>query len=296
MRQLSALIAIAEEGTFSAAARRINLSQPALSLLIKQLEERLDIRLFHRTTRKVELSSAGRELLLTARRVIADLENGIAQLRDYSDLRRGRVTVGALPSLASTLLAEAISGFRAEVPGVRVSVHDGVAKTIIEDLKAGQSDFVLGLQVEPDDDLISTHLLMDELVAIAHLAHLAVARSELGWSTLAKMPLIAMARGTSIRQLTDRTFTELSLAPEPAYEVAYMSTAMALVLNGEGVAVLPSSALPAVLPMGLRRLALRKPRVQRQICILERRGRSRSPASDRLITHLLSFTARWRRD
>lgn len=294
-RQLHALVAIADEGSFSAAAARVHLSQPALSLLVKQLEERLELKLFHRTTRKVELTAAGQEFLVTARRVLAEVDEAIDQLRDYADCRRGRVTVAALPSLASTLLAEAIAGFRRMHPQIRVVIRDGVADVVAQALKSGEVELALGFAVQGEDELAATHLLMDELVAIARPEDVPKRQRALSWSLLAQRPLIAMASGTSIRRLTDQAFAQLGIAPEPAYEVSFMTTAIALVENGEGMAVLPSSALPAVFPSHLKRLTLQEPRVERQICILERRGRARSPAAERLIAHLLEFTAQWRK-
>ena len=295
LRQLRALVAIAEEGSFSAAAARIFLSQPALSLLVKQMEENLELKLFHRTTRKVELTPAGRELLVTARRVIGEMEEAIGQLRDYADCRRGRVVVAALPSLASTLLAEAIAGFRKTLPGVRVVVRDGVADAVVAALRAGEVDLALGLPMQAEDEFTMTHLLMDDLVAIARPEQFPARRAALTWTELARLPLVAMARGTSIRRLTDIAFGQLELEPELAYEVSFMTTAIALVENGEGLAVLPSSALPAILPPHLVRLALEAPKVERQICILERKGRHRSPAAGRMVDHLLRFTADWRK-
>ncbi|WP_255553127.1 LysR family transcriptional regulator [Denitromonas iodatirespirans] len=294
MRQLQALVAIAEEGTFSAAASRICLSQPALSLLVKQLEEVLALKLFHRTTRKVELTPAGHELLQTARRVLGEIDEGLSQLHDYADCRRGRVTVAALPSLASGLLAEAVASFRREFPNVRVVIRDGVADAVVASLKTGEADFALGFALPGEDDLVATTLLMDTLVAVARKGLFRATRKELAWADLAKHPLIAMARDTSIRRLTDTAFGQLGLDPLPAYEVSFMTTALALVENGEGNAVLPSSALPTVMPEALQRLALHTPRVQRQICILERKGRQRSPAAAQMIAHLLTLAAEGR--
>jgi DNA-binding transcriptional LysR family regulator len=295
MRQLHALIAIADKGSFSAAAASIHLSQPALSTLVKQLEASLGLRLFHRTTRKVELTPAGSELLQTARRVTGEIDDAISQLRDYADCRRGRVAVAVLPSLASTLLPEALRGFRKSRPGVQVVMRDGVADAVVGMLKAGEVDFALGFALQAEDEFVETHLLMDELVAIAHPDQVPVTTTELSWSELARTPLVAMAGGTSIRRLTDQAFAQLALDLEPAYEVSFMTTAIALVANGEGIAVLPSSALPAILPSHLVRLDLHSPRVQRQICILERKGRQRSPSAASLIEQLLEFAESWRK-
>lgn len=293
MRQLRALIAIAEQGSFSAAASQIALSQPALSILIKQLEHSLALTLFHRTTRKLELTLAGHELLQLARRVTGEVDETLAELRDYAECRRGHVTVAALPSLAATLLIEAIGTFRAAYPNVRVMIRDGVADAVIETLKSGEADIALGFEVPGEEGIIATHLFVDNLVAIARPEQFRASQSTLKWQALAGHPLIAMARGTSIRRLTDLAFSQIGIDPVPAYEVSFISTMIALVENGEGIAVLPSSALPTSMPAQLRSLELLSPSIQRQICILERKGRDRTPATHRMFEHLIRYAANW---
>ncbi|WP_227816326.1 LysR family transcriptional regulator [Nitrogeniibacter aestuarii] len=287
MRQLQALVAIAEEGSFSAAANRIFLSQPALSVLVKQLEESLELKLFHRTTRRVELTPAGEELLQTARRVLGELDEGLGQLRDYATCRRGKVTVAALPSLASGLLAEAVSSFRAVHPSIRIVIRDGVADVVIQAVKSGEADFALGFAVPGEKELAGTDLLMDSLIAIAPVGEFEPSRTRISWTELAQHPIVAMASGTSIRRLTDQAFAQLGIDPLPAYEVSFMSTAIALVAQGEGLAVLPSSAVAQGLPAGLARFELDSPKIERRICILERKGRQRSPSAVQMIEHLM---------
>jgi len=295
LRQLQSVLAIVETGSFSAAAQKVFLSQPALSLQIKQLEDVLGLRVFDRTTRRVELTPAGAELVELARRVLSETTEALEQLRDYAECRRGRVAIAALPSLASTLLADAVAAFRESLPGVSVVIRDGVASDIIGTLKRGEVDLALGLPMHPEEGLLATPLMKDELVAVSGPGvDLPASRRRIDWKAMGQLPFIAMAPGTSIRQLTDQAFAQFDPMPRPAYEVSFMTTAVALVERGQGITVLPSSALPITLPAPLRRLDVAGPSVVRQVSLLERRGRVRTPATQRMVDHLVAFARTWR--
>ena len=144
LHQLEAFVGVARYGGFTRAAERLFTSQPGLTLLIRQLEEELQVRLFDRTTRRVELTSAGLELLPVAERVFAELELTVQNLRDLGNVRRGRVVVAALPSLSATLLPQALALFNTQYPDVKVLLRDGAAGEIVEMVRAGHADFGVG--------------------------------------------------------------------------------------------------------------------------------------------------------
>lgn len=285
-RQLRAFVAVAELGSFTAAAHRVHLSQPALSLLVKQLEESLQLRLFHRSTRKVELTAAGRQWQTTALRVLAELEGGVAGLRELSDRSRGHVTVAALPSVAATLLPPLLAEFGAAFPNVRVSVRDALAEPVIAAVRSGEVDFGIGLALRTESDLLVSRLMMDELVAVCAQRDALARQAQVAWKDLAAYPLIVMARGTSVRQLMDQAFANNAVAPSLAYEVSFMTTAVALAEAGLGVAILPSATLPTLLNPSVARLRIVRPTVKRPISLLQKKGRFLSPAAESLVRHL----------
>src|SRR3954467_6687588 len=111
LRQLYGFKAVADVGTFTAAAQRLKVAQPALSLSIRELETELGVRLFDRTTRRVELTAAGREFLQSTEKLIADLELSIRNVRDLTDRKRGRLTIAAPPLLAAMIVPPAIADY-----------------------------------------------------------------------------------------------------------------------------------------------------------------------------------------
>ena len=122
LRQIQAFLAVAELGTFTKAAERLHMAQPALSQLVRELEHELGIRLFDRTTRRVELTEGGREFQGASAKIVHDLELAIQNANDLAERRRGRITVAAPPLLAAAILPEAIAEMRERYPGIRIAL------------------------------------------------------------------------------------------------------------------------------------------------------------------------------
>src|SRR5688572_1076538 len=121
IRQLETLVAAADAGSFSAAAARLGISQPALSETIRRLEAETGLRLFDRTTRSLALSADGRHAVAIAREVVRDFQASLGSLMDRAKGRRGRVTLAALPSIACGVLPAALRAFRRDFPGIDVT-------------------------------------------------------------------------------------------------------------------------------------------------------------------------------
>ena len=131
-QQLLCFLRVAETGSFSAAARLLAMSQPALSRTIRLLEEQIGVRLFDRDTRNVALTAVGRELRPVAERLTGDHAHAFGAFAQLVAGQRGRITVAALPSLAASVLAPAIATLRAERPDVDVLILDGLSGTVID--------------------------------------------------------------------------------------------------------------------------------------------------------------------
>ena len=142
-RQLRAFLALAELKSFTRAAHRCHLSQPAFSALVRSLEESLGARLFDRDTRNVELTVEGKLLEEPARRLLADFEGLVADMGDRVARRKGRVSVAALPSLAAGWLPALFAEFRHANPGVDLALHDTLSDQCLELVRAGRADFAL---------------------------------------------------------------------------------------------------------------------------------------------------------
>ena len=169
-----------------------------------------------------------------------------------------------------------------------VRVRDAVAARLIDFDKSDEVDFGIGCLVRPDPDVIAEPLFSDRLAAFVPAGHALARRRSLRFRELGTHPLILTGQETSVRQLLERTLADQRLPIQIAQEVTYMSTAIGLVEAGIGVAILPESAFTADLARRVQIVAIREPVLRRDVAILMRAGRSRSPAAERLVATLRS--------
>lgn len=282
LRQLRALAAAVETGSFGRAAARLNLSQPALTVQIRGLEEALGVTLFDRSARGVRPTTAGQGLAQSFARVLAELDHVVAGAREQAARRSGSVHLAVLPSVAATLLPDALARLRRDHPGIRVLVHDAVARRVGERVKDGAAELGIGTLSGPDASLHATPLFEDDLVAVLPPGHPLARRAVLTPALLATVPLVLTDPDSSLRALAERAFAQAGLVLRPAYEATYMSTAVAMVRAGLGIGVLPATALDLKVAPVLQTRPIDAPAMRRRILLLRRAGSSLSPAAEAL--------------
>ena len=279
LRQLHAFLAVARLASFTRAAAALHTTQPALSLQVAQLEDSLQLRLFDRSTRSVTLTRVGRELLPRAERTLAELAGVFEAAQGLSAGVTGRVVVAALPSVASTLLPRALAQFARSHPGISVTLRDAVGGRIGDWVRSGEAD--LGVTAEALDDTALTFSVIaaDEIVAVVPPRHALARTKRLTLEALLAHPLILMSRDSSVRRVVDAAFADAGHLAAPVQEPVYMSTAVALVREGLGVALLPSSAAELRTATGLRTQRIAHRGMTRRIGIVARGGHTLSPAA-----------------
>ncbi|MTJ80903.1 MAG: LysR family transcriptional regulator [Telmatospirillum sp.] len=290
-RQIQAFLAIVRTGSFTRAATEVHLSQPALTVQIRQLEEALGVRLFDRDKRQVHLTLAGKSLLAPLERVLADLETVVSTSQDLATFRRGKVTLAVLPSVAAGLLPHALRRFREAYPGIDVQSHDLVAEQVVAMVKAEEVDFGLGTRLTPDRAVTVDDFLEDRLCAFFPDGHALGGRAFLSVSEVAAHPLILTGRNSSVRLLFERSLAREGAEIQVAAEANYMSTALGMVRAGLGVAILPASAVEAGSVAGVSSCPIRAPWLTRRIGIIRRAGCSLSPAALRFVEILRQSAA-----
>jgi len=278
LKQIEAFLAVADSGNFSRAAVRLQSAQPAVSQAVKDLETELGVRLFDRTTRRVELTDAGREFQASAEKIVEDLGHAVTNLNDLAERRRGRIRIAAPPLLAAAVLPEAIAEFRREAPGIDVDLVDASTDEIIDAVRSGRAECGLGTFPPGGDQLERQSLTRDELMLFCHADAPLAARDRVAWSDLAGEPLVTLTRGSGIRLLTEVGFETAGIGLVPSHEVSHVTTAVALVEAGLGVAVLPTYALAAARNGALVGRPLAAPTIAREIQLIHASGRSVSPA------------------
>jgi DNA-binding transcriptional LysR family regulator len=276
VRQLETLLAAAEAETFSAAAVRLGISQPALSETISRLEQETGLRLFERTTRSLALTADGRHAVAVAREAVRDFHAALGSLADRVQGKRGRVTIAALPSVACAVLPSAVRGFRREFPGIEVTVLDVLHERAVGFVAEGIADLALTTRPGRLDGLTFRPLGSDGFLLVCPKRHELTRRKRVVWRELASFPFVALARTSSVRRLSDAAFIQCGTPVDPAYEVEQIPSAAALVEAGLGVTALPALTLAMIRGHGLVTRPLVEPAMRRPIGLLTRPGRTPS--------------------
>jgi LysR family transcriptional regulator, carnitine catabolism transcriptional activator len=278
-QQLSGFLHVAATGSFSEAARTLNVSQPALSRTVRTIEEAVGERLFDRDTRHVILTPAGEALRPIAERLVAEFADGFRELAQFVAGKGGRLAVAVLPSLAAVLLPNVLRRFRVHYPGVEFVIRDGAASSVLDQVIQRQADLGLTVQPPPQEGLAYRPLLSDEFGLVCRADDgLATAEEPLGWSVFADRPFIAMAARSTLRAATDAAFAQTGIAVTPLYECATVGTAGHFVASGLGIMALPRLSLP-LMAADLVWRPLTQPLLHRHIGVVTPARRSLAPAA-----------------
>jgi DNA-binding transcriptional LysR family regulator len=277
IRQIQCFLYVAELGSFTRAAEKMHTVQPALSQQVRDLEVELSMRLFDRTTRRVELTEGGAEFRSIAAKIIEDLESAARNAHDLAERKRGRVVVAAPPLLAAAMMPRAIVDFRRDYPGITVRLVDARTDQIVEGVRSGQVDCGLGTFHAGEEGLSSTLLARDRLMLFCAADHPLARLRTANWRDLDGLPLITLTRDSGIRLLVEVGFEAAQMRLVPAYEVTQITTALAMVEADLGVAALPTYAFAVARTLNISALPL-DPAIARDITMITRAGRAVSPA------------------
>lgn len=280
LRQLRAFVEVVRANSFTAAARKLHLTQSAASLLVRELESQLGLQLVDRTTRQISVTDAGHEFFESAERILADVEHAVANSQELVEKRRGRITVATTPLLAATFLPDVIARFQASHPAITVRVADLPAEQIVRVVHNGDADIGFGVFPQVDVELQRATMLHHSLgVMVPATWPLAQRRRKLTWADLEGLPLISLAPASGFRTLVDPLFHRVGVSVTPRFEVAYLGTAVGLAEAGLGVTVVPAYVGTLMRSTRVRFRELHDPVVQREIELVSRAGRSLSPGA-----------------
>jgi DNA-binding transcriptional LysR family regulator len=246
LRQLDHFVAIAEEGSFTRAARRLSYVQSALSVSVQALERELGVRLFDRTTHRVTLTSAGEALLPAARRTLAGAEETRDIAAAVRGVLRGTLRIGLMQSFAFADVPGLLGQFHRQHPEVEIQVRPaaGGAAELLDDLRRGGLDIAFSAIVAPPAGVSTTPLGSEELVFVSTTELAPPGRGRLALSSLAAAAFVDFPMGWGVRTVVDRAFAAAHLDRRVTIEVADVATLLQLLRAGLGVALLPTSLLP----------------------------------------------------
>lgn len=285
IRQILAFLQVADLGSFTRAAEKLHTMQPALSQQVRDLEAELGIRLFDRTTRRVELTDGGAEFRSIAAKVIEDLEAAARNAHDLAERKRGRVAVAAPPLLAAAVVPKVIVDFRKKYPGLSVRLVDARPDQIAQLVRSGEVDCGIGTFHAGEEGISSTLLDRDSLLVFCDRTHGFAKRKSVNWKELDGLPLVTLTRDSGIRLLVEVGYEAAQIKLVPTYEVSLISTALAMIDAGLGIGVFPTYAWAAAHAPKIAAIPLERA-ITRDITLITAAGRATTPAASAFIRFL----------
>ncbi|WP_194790713.1 LysR family transcriptional regulator [Pseudomonas sp. UFMG81] len=290
VKQLRAFVTVAKYQSFAQAGEHLHVSQPALSLTIKALEDNLGGALLTRTTRSVSLTPEGEVLLPLARRLLADWDDTEEMLRQRFTLQLGRVSVAAMPAFAGNLLPQSLKVFRQRYPKVNVTVHDVINEQVLELVRHRRVE--LGIGFEPDNgEALRFHpLYTDRFVAVVPADSPLARLPQVRWQELLAEDFIALQRPSAVRLLLEQHLAAGHGKLTVAFESHQLATVGRMVASGLGVSAVPALCIEQMQQLGARCVRLVEPTVERRIGVIALADHKLSRAAQALLDVLLTHT------
>jgi DNA-binding transcriptional LysR family regulator len=284
LRQLEYFAAVARHRHFTRAADELYVTQSALSQQVRRLEEELGLALLLRTSRGVELTPAGADLLARAEAILTEVEHARSEMDEHAEVSRGLVRVAATTGDALRL-PHALAGFHAEHPGIRIGLRQGSTGEVVELVRKGAADLaVIGTLATDAPGLVSAVVAEEPLcVACAPGGPLAD-RGEIGFADLRGRSLILAEPDSPLRRAVAAACADAGFSPVPLFEVSDPWTVRFLTAAGLGLSVVPRSWLDLPGPP-IARVELSQPAPRHRLSLLVQSA-GLSPATALLHEHL----------
>jgi DNA-binding transcriptional LysR family regulator len=279
LSDLRAFVTVAELGSFHAAATFLHISQPALSRRVQKLEEMLGVELLERTTRRISLSTVGRDFLPKAQRLLDGLDASLLSVRGIAERISGQITVACVPTAAYHFLPEVIQIFSEGYPRIRVRIIDEGANDVLRSVLQGEADLGINLLGLEQPEIEFETLLSEPFVLACLKRHPLAKQKTVAWADLAPYKLITVGRSSGNRLIVDQGLATSTERPPALYEVRHLTTALGMVEAGIGIAALPLMAMPRLQHHALVSRPLIAPVLKRTMGIIRRRDSNLSPAA-----------------
>jgi len=291
-RQLRAFRLVAQHRNFTRAAEALFITPSGLSVLIRELESRVGFRLFDRTTRHVELTPYGTELLTVIQRSLEELDAAIANIARSAKRTQQQISLGTTPLVAANILPPAMREFRKQRPDVRIQLFDADLPTLIKMVEAGKLDMSLGI-FKAMADVRREPFFRFSLMVVRASKHDIPPRRTMMWSALDGETLISLSSAHPHQQLIDKHLAQAGVKVQIGSIVNLLDTQIALVEAEQGVAIIPSFGMPACRNRKVVMSQLINPVVRFDFHLISSRGKELPPGADEFISFLKSYVATW---
>ena len=291
-KQLRAFRLVAQHRNFTRAAEALFITPSGLSVLIRELESRVGFRLFNRTTRHVELTPHGSELLAVIQRNLEELDAAITSIGRSAKRSRQPISLGTTPLVAANILPPAMREFRKQRPDVRIQLFDADLPTLINLVESGKLDMSLGIFKAIPGVRREPFFRFSLMVARAAKDNVPPRRT-VPWSALEGETLISLSPGHPHQELIDKHLTQTGVKVRIGSVVNLLDTQIALAEAEEGTAIIPSFGIPACRNRKVVVSQLVNPVARFDFHLISNRGRALPPGADEFTSFLKSYIAIW---
>jgi DNA-binding transcriptional LysR family regulator len=294
MRQIRAFLYVARAGNFTRAAERAYMTQAGISILVREVEHQLGVRLFDRTTRAVQLTDAGRRFAVVAESVLQQLDDATVEMDTLGKQARQQLRLAATPLVSSHLLPQLLARFREAHPSIRIQLMDGSLQDVQSMVESGAADMGLGFFFKVPSGLVRKHVADFALMKVSPAAQPPRTLGRASWASLRTAPLITLPSDNPIQRAIDEHLHKLGLTRDDNLPVSFFATQISMVEAGFGHAVMPTFAVAACRQHRVQIDVLNGPQVKLGFHRIARRGAADTDAmkafGDSVAQHLPSMS------
>ncbi|MFT7048079.1 MAG: LysR family carnitine catabolism transcriptional activator [Halioglobus sp.] len=291
IKQIQVFVAVARSQSFAEACTLVHLSQPALSISIKNLELAVGGKLLARSTRSLKLTPEGAEFFPVAQRLLEDWNRSLEDVHNLFTLRRGKLNIAAMPTFASSLLPQILADYHRQYADIKVTIHDVIAESVVDMVREGRVE--LGVSFDPGDaqDLNFQPLFLDKFVAVLPPKHALLKKKSLKWKDLKSTTFIALQRPSSIRLLLDSSLLAHNIELAPDFEAHQLASIGRMVSTGLGSSVVPTLSIGQMEEMGAVCRPISAPVIARNVGLITRKRHPLSAATQAMIDVIHAWQA-----
>ena len=270
IKQLKAFIVLSQSQSYAEASERLNLTQPALSIAIKNLESSLGGALLTRSTRSMSMTPEGQAFLPVAKRLLNDFDDALNDISNTFLLNTGKLSIAAMPFISAAILPSIMKQFSQSYPQITLSLHDVVNEDVISSVRSGKTELGICFNPGHTEDLTFEQLFTEELIAIVPRNHALAEGQEVNWASLISYPFITLQAPASLREDIRTAMQKNDIPFSVKIETHQLVTVGEMVAAGLGVSAVPRSSEKQMTDLGVICKPLNKPVISRKVGIIYR--------------------------
>lgn len=239
LRQMRAFVEAYRLRNLTHAADALHVTQSAMSALIRQFEEELGVQLFERTPRVLRPTKAADDAYRQVMTILGQIGALGEDMRDRAEQVDRVLAFSCAPGLSSDVIPAVLADFKRRHPEVKTLMYDAADSSLIQRVLSEDVEFSVGFYEHEPEAVAREPLVADHLCAVCHKDSPLARKAKVGWADLYGQPIINLTRGVQVQQMVMETFARAGQAFRPAYEIAFLHTALALAAQGLGVVIVP---------------------------------------------------------